>query len=192
MTSNPYQSPADVEVTERAGQTGQRSTLRFIGIGLFFGSVVGSTCGAAHAAVVAITAILLQIFEVAPTVAPAPVDSMLEFPITFVLAATIFGALVGLPIGLVIGFVLGVFAGVSGPQARRPFYVVGITIATFSGAITSGVLTMNFLQSTQAAFVLFAITLTSGTLTGFLGGLCLVRGLAKLAWPPAANGGSAP
>ncbi len=191
MTSNPYQSPEDVDVTEPAGRTGQRATLRFIGIGLFFGSVVGGTCGAAHAAVVAITAILLQVFEVAPTAAPAPVDSTLELTITFLLAATIYGALVGLPIGLVIGFVLGVFAGVSGPQARRTFYVVGITTATFSGAITSSVLTMNLLQSPQAAFVLFAITLTSGTLTGFLGGLCLVRGLAKLAWPPAASGGTA-
>ncbi len=153
---------------------------------------MGGTCGAAHAAVVAITAILLQVFKDAPTVASVPVDSMLEFAFALLLAATIFGALVGLPIGFVIGFVLGVFAGVSGPQARRPFYVVGITTATFSGAITSGVLTMNLLQSPQAAFVLFAITLTSGTLTGFLGGLCLVRGLAKLAWPQAASGGPVP
>ena len=80
---------------------------------------------------------------------------------------------------------------VSGPQARRPFYVIGITTATFSGTIASGVLAITPLQSPQAAFVLSATTLTSGTLAGFLGGLCLVRGLAKLAWPQTASSGLA-
>jgi hypothetical protein len=115
---------------------------------------------------------------------------MLESVIGFLLAVTIAGALVGSPIGLAIGFILGALAGLSGRQARRPFYVVGITTAAFSGAIASGVLAINPLRSSsQAAFVLLAVTLTSGTLAGFLGGLCLVRGLAKLAWPLSSSGG---
>ena len=188
MTANPYQSPADLDINEPEGQ--KRGPLRFIGVGLFFGSLVGGTCGAAHAVVVAITVILLQTFGFAPAV--APVDVMLESAIVFLLAVTIAGALVGLPIGLVIGFVMGLLAGASGPQARRPFYMLGMTTATFSGAIASGAFAINPLQSAQAAFLLFAITLTSGTLAGFSGGLSLVRGLAELAWPQAAGGGSVP
>jgi hypothetical protein len=187
VTSNPYQSPADVDVSEPAGQTRQWAPLRYVGIGLFFGSIVGGTCGAAHAVIVAITVILLQVYGVAPTV--APVEFMPEFAIVFLLAVTIAGALVGLPIGLVIGFVLGLLAGVCGPQSRRSFYVVGITTATFSGAIASGLLAIVPPRTPpEAAFVLNAITLTSGTLAGFLGGLCLVRGLAKLTWRRSLSG----
>lgn len=179
MTSNPYQSPADIDVTERVGR---RATLRLMGVGLFAGSIVGGTCGAAHGAVVAITAVLLRVVGFMPAA-----DLTLESGLVFVLAAMIAGVLVGSPIGLVIGLLLGAIAGICGSQARRPLYVVGITIATFAAAIASGVVAISPAPTARAAFVLYAIMLLSGTLVGFLGGLCLVRGLAKLAWPPAAN-----
>ena len=173
MDDNPYESPAALD-ERSAGPPGKR----FIaGMGLLGGAFVGATVGTVQGAVLALIAI--------SNVLSHQGQVSLNAAVITLLAASIAGALPGSVIGCGIGAVVGTFAAVFGPSSRRVLLVLGIASVTCCTIVASvlGLEVIALRDESPLGILKYALAVASGTVTGLSGGLVLLRGIARAAWP---------